>query len=867
MDGTQYNDLFGLGASGTPGGTAGTSPVSLDVIQEFQVVVAPYDVRMSGFTGGGINAITRSGTNDYSGSAYYYGRSESFVGVSPTAARTKLNAFSESLTGFRIGGPVSKDRLFFFASGELARRTEPVTNTTLESVTGIREAADQIKSILISKYGYDPGSYDSFDALRPSAKIFLRFDYNLSDAHKLTARFNYVDANQDNTGRFSNQLGFSDRVYKLNNKTFAPVVQLTSTFGNTMSNELILGFTSIRDHRIPASTAFPSVRINFDANNNIRAGGDEFSQANQLDQDIFEFTNNFSMYMGEHIFTFGTHNEFFRFSNLYIANQTGYYEFATPADFLAGKISLYNYSYAYNGDNALAAKFNAVQLGGYVQDEWTASSTLKATIGLRIDVPVFPDKPSYNAKIDSMFSPLGLGTNKVPSGMLLFSPRIGLNWNVNGDRSLQIRGGAGLFTGRIPYVWISNQYGNTGVEFGRVSASNPTFQLEADPNNQPRPGKTTVLSPVKTTEVDLTDADFKMPQILRFNAAIDHALLYGLTGTLEAIYSRSINDITYQDLNLVPAASQVNPRYTGVRILMTKRDATNFTNIVLMKNTDRGYTYNLTAQVQGTLPFGLFTNLAYTYTRSKDLNSVVASQAYSQYRYNPVQTNPNEPTLATSNFEIRGRLMFAVSYSFKYFTNFSTTVAMFYNGQSGRPYSYTYNGNINGDGASTNDLLYIPVAGEVQAMKMGTTKTTSSKTYFVADPAMNANFEDFINADSYLSSHRGQIMERNALREPFVHMLDMKLTQEVPVIAGHRVEVSLDILNVLNLLSRNWGWVNTVSSQNASILTYTKTTGDAVDVFKFIKAKDVNGNPKNDFYAPDDIASRFQMQLGVRYSF
>ncbi|MDP4194695.1 MAG: carboxypeptidase regulatory-like domain-containing protein [Bacteroidota bacterium] len=875
LDGTQYNDLFGLGSSGTPGGTAGTTPISLDAIQEFQVVIAPYDVKMSGFTGGGINAITRSGTNNFSGSAYYLGRNQNFTGYKPDASRAKYGSFTDYTTGFRLGGPVLKDKLFFFVSGELGRRTEPIYNTVLNLTPALAATADRAKAQAI-KYGYNPGSYDETDALRPSNKLFLRFDYNLSDEHKLVARLNYVDAAQDNLGRSSNQLGFSDRNYEMNSKTFSPVLQLTSTFSNTMTNELTLGYTSIRDHRVPESTAFPSIRIN-DGSNNIRLGGEEYSQANQLDQDIFEFTDNFTYYMGSHVFTIGTHNEFFKFRNLYIANQDGYYLFNSIADFEAGKIAQYQLSYANNGDRELAAKFNAIQFGAYVQDEWTVTPNFKATLGLRIDIPTFPDDPAYNAKFDAQFGSLGLGTNKVPSGKILFSPRLGLNWDASGDRSLQVRGGIGLFTGRIPYVWISNQYGNTGVEFTRLNVNNPAGLVfgksgagfnTLDPLMQPKEGMAG-LSAIKTSEVDVTDKDFKMPQILRINGAVDKTLPFGLTGTVEAIYSKSINDMVYQDLNLKADPTLANPAFSGNRVMYSSTKVnSNFTNVVLMKNTSDGFSYSLTGQVQGTLPFGVFLNAAYTYNRSKDLNSVTSSQAYSNYQYNPVQTDPNSPTLATSNFEIRHRIMFAVSYGFEYFSNYKTTVSLFYNGQSGRPYSYTYASSVNGDGANTNDLLYIPTADEVSKMNMGKTQTTGGKTFFVADPTMNANFEKFIESDDYLNSHRGQIMERNSLREPWVNMLDLKLSQEVALFANHKVELSLDILNVLNLLKRDWGWVNTIPNQNYSVLSYTKTTGDSKDVYGFTQAKDVvTKNPKNDFFSPDDLASRFQFQLGIRYAF
>ncbi|MGE5398893.1 MAG: TonB-dependent receptor [Ignavibacteriales bacterium] len=871
IDGTQYNDLFGLGSSGTPGGQAGTTPISLDAIQEFQVVIAPYDVRQGGFTGGGINAVTRSGTNRYTGSIYGYFRNQNFIGYSPDNLKAKIAEFNEYQSGVRVGGPIMKDKLFFFFNGEFSRRTDPADNLSLTqggSLGSKDSAASAMRNILINNYGYNPGDYGSLSTKRPSTKLFLRFDYNISDAHKLTLRHNYVDASDQKTARSLAVLEFSDRMYQFNSSTNSTVLQLSSTFSNTMANELIAGYTRIRDTRDPSGRPFPSLLVKTAIPGfTLRAGAEEFSQANQLDQDIFEITDNFSYYTGNHVFTVGTHNEFYKFRNLFIRNLNGYYEFNNLTDLQNGNPSRYQLSYSTTGDPKEAAHFNALQLGLYAQDEWTVTPNFKLTLGLRVDVPTFPDAPAFNPIIDTVFvQRLGYGfeTNKVPSGKLLFSPRFGFNWDVFGERSTQVRGGAGIFTGRIPYVWISNQYGNTGVEFGRIDLSTGKglpagFKFNADPNSQVKN-----LTAIKQTEVDVTDENFKMPQVLRFNAAVDHQLPYGLTGTLEAIYSKSVNDLTYADVNVKPLGttfkSGADDPGRPIYASGTNGYSSAFTNVILMKNTNEGYQYNLTAQVQGTLPMGLYTNVAYTYTRAKDLNSTVSSQAFSQWRFNPIDMNPNSPVLATSNFEVRNRILVALSYSLEFLKDFKTTVSVFYNGQSGLPFSYTYDGDINGDGQTSNDLIFVPNnATNAAEIQVGSIKTTGTTKTFVPDPSMAQALESYILRDNYLKEHRGQIMERNGANVPWAHQVDLRIVQDIPVIAGHQFEISLDILNLPNLLKSNWGWVKSVPNQNDSVIKYLGNDSAGKPVFSF--------RDKSDPFQNDNLSSRWQMQLGARYSF
>lgn len=862
IDGTQYNDLFGLGTTGAPGGQAFTNPISLDAIQEFQVVIAPYDVRYGGFTGGGVNAITRAGTNNFSGSAYYFGRNQNFVGISPDALRAKLSKFTEYQTGFRIGGPILKDKMFFFLNGELTKRNSPTSQISLtqSSVKNAETLAIDFANILKNQYGYNPGSYSDMTLERPSGKLFARLDFNISDNHKLTLRDNYVNASDDITGLSITNLIFSSRNYKFKSTTNSAAAQLMSTFGNNMSNEFIVGYTTIRDKREIPGSPFPQIDVRQFSNLTLSAGTEQFSGANKLNQDIIEITDNFSYLWGNHVFTIGTHNEFFKFFNLFVRNYYGYYVFDNLDSLRNGHPTSYEHSYSPTGDPEPAAKFNAVQLGGYIQDEWRVSPNLKLTLGVRVDVPSFPDKPATNDSVAKYFGSLGYGTDIVPKSKLLFSPRVGFNYDVMGDRSTLLRGGVGIFTGRIPYVWISNQYGNTGILLNETTGDKTTPFI-TDVTKIPVAGSKGV-SASKRAEINLSDPDLKMPQLLRFNLGFDKQLPFDFVGTVELLYSKSINDMIYQDANIGKATGNL---YDGRPIYTKPVSSANFTRVMVIKNTSKGYQYSLSVQLQRQgFKDGVYANVGYTYGRAFDQNSVVSSQARSQYRFNPIDGDPNDPKLTRSNFEVRHRLFVALSYIAQFAENWNTTFSLFINGQSGRPFAYTYSGDINKDGHDGNDLIYIPK--DKNDIYLGSIDKTTKA--FVSASASNYDALDrYIGRDDYLKDHRGEIAERNSNVEPWFTEVDLRIAQNIPIFASHSFELTLDLLNVLNLLNPDqWGWVKTVNYTD-NLITYV---GDGkvnagtpqektVQVFSF---KD-KPNP----YQKDNILSRWQMQLGIRYSF
>ncbi|MEO8231323.1 MAG: TonB-dependent receptor, partial [Ignavibacteriota bacterium] len=651
----------------------------------------------------------------------------------------------------------------------------------------------------------------------------------------------------------NNALSFNTFAYRIRNVTNSTVLQVNSNFSNNLTNELILGFTSIRDRRAGITANTPEVRVTRE-DATLIAGPDRFSSANELDQDVFELSDNFSAYLGNHVLTVGTHNEFFTFRNLFVRSFYGYYEFNTLTDLQNETPNYYQRQFSQDPNvDKPSARFSVNQLGFYIQDEWTVVPKFKLTFGVRADIPFLPTEPAYNDSVAKYFT--GYSTSHVPTGNVMFSPRLGFNWDVFGDRSLQVRGGAGIFTGRPAYVWMSNNFGNSGkliAEVNQASGGNVVFSI--DPYNQPGVGDPGTGAPNLKSEIDLVDPNFKWPQILRANLGVDKQLPWDIIGTVEFMYSKSINDLIYEKLNLgqntttIPGENRT--RYSGTQ------SYNNFFDVLLLKNTDQGYQYNFSVQLQRNVPMGLSFNTAYTYGVSKDINSVLSSQAQSQIRYNPIYNNPNNPPLTTSSFDLGHRGFVSVSYTHEFFTNSPTTVSAYYNIQSGRPFSYTVNGDLNNDGLNGNDLFYVPVGADdilVGALTGGA---------YVENASQKAELIAFIDNDEYLSSHKGQISERNAARNPYNDDLDLRISQAFGIPNLGRFELSLDIINVFNLVNSEWGWFQTTPQDTYTIVTLNGTDpASGKPIYRFSKPA------TNTAWSPSDYLSRWQMQLGLRYSF
>ncbi len=872
IDGAVNNDLFGLSASGTPGGQAEVPAISLEALQEIQLLVAPYDIRQGGFTGGGVNAITKSGSNSFNGSAFFSTRTEDWIGDGPNDSPFGL--FEDDQLGFSVGGPIVKDKAFFFVSYENREKQQgqgwAVRPDGDESGSGVNfgrfDEATRFRNALINNYGYDPGGFE--ETLRPieSDNFFARFDFNINDKNRLTVRHNYVDATNliNSSGSFTYRLPNNSYVFP--NETNSTVIQLNSTFGD-FYNEFRVGFQTIKDRRQFVGDPFPWIEIeNLPGGGEFEAGSERFSTQNALDQDILEITNDLTFFRGNHTITIGTHNELFSFDNLFIRENFGAYQFNSIDDFENGIVEQYDISVSATSDPQQSAKFDVQQLGFYIGDQWAINPDFQLTMGLRLDIPLLPDTPTRNPQSESIARFLdnpsenpnaqtatGLRTDEIADGNLLWSPRVGFNWDVNGDSKQQLRGGVGIFSGRTPYVWISNQFSNTGIEFTRLRArfrgDGPRLPFNPDPFNQPLLDELTEFGVTPATnEIDLMDPDFEYPQLLRWNLAYDRDLeFWGLIGSAELIWSQTQNDIVYQDLNRVPqrdANGNVLRQFDG-RTLYEQQDPS-LTNVIFLTNADDGEQFNLNVKVERPFQDGWYTMLSYTHGKSDSINDGNSSQAYSNWRFLPTR-DPNFPEETTANFEVEHRINAIVSYNVDWGAGWDTNFALYYNAQSGQPYSTVFNGDVNGDGETGNDLFYVPASADEVIIVNGTWED------------LNA----YIEADEGLRNARGSIVERNASREPWRRQLDFSAAVGLKV-RNYKFALTIDILNFLNIFDDEAGKAEYVNFGN-------------IQVGRFLGLDDETGKPTyllfNTVFSPenrftlDNLRSRWRGKLGLRFTF
>ena len=836
IDGAVNNDLFGLARQGTPGGQANTQPISLDAVSELQLVVAPYDVRQSGFSGGGINVITRSGSNDFSGTAYLYSRNEGLVGDGIN--EVPIATFFDRQRGASVGGPLARNRAFFFANVDSQRRETPV-GYSIDGTSGVdfgRLAdAQRITQIARSRYGYDvPGGFGEIIRGNPNDKFFVRADVNLSTGQRLSVRHNYVSGTADVGSQSNFRYRFTDNFYLFESETNSTVAQLDSTFGNAV-NQARISVQRIRDRRGPRTAPFPQVTIDLEGGEEIRFGTEQFSTANLLDQDIIEIHNDLTWVRGRHQFTIGTHNELFKFRNLFIRDNFGVYEFTSPELFEQGLAQSYSYSFSRTSDPRQAAEFWVYQLGFYAGDQWRVRDDLSLTYGVRLDAPVFPETPTANPLVEQLY---GRGTDVVPATRN-WSPRIGFNYDLSRDMDVrqQVRGGLGLFHGRTPYVWLSNQYSNTGNEFQRIRVffnPNNRIPFSPDPDNQP-----TDIGSASTNEINLVDPDYRFPQLLRGNLAYDRDLgFFNLVGSVELLFSKTVRDIDYRNLNIVESGSAPDgrPRFTRLH-----RD---FSNVVLLTNTGEGSSWTVATKLDKRFSDNWFMSASYLYGESRAVNDGGSSQATSNWRYNYHPGNPNAVPLAVSNFSPGHRFNLSGSYRIPAGRT-GVSLAAYYNAYQGRPYSYLDGSDSNGDGTRGNDLLYVPRAGEVTVT--------------------NGSYEDLMR---FLSDGcevtPGAILPRNACRGPWVHALDFRVGIDVPV-GRNEVEVFFDVQNLVNAFSSASGLVEFAFFQNLQPVRSSVDPGTG----RYVYSLNTPARPgfTGDRFARDDLRSRWQAQIGLRYSF
>ena len=852
IDGAVNNDVFGIAATGTPGGQAGTQPVSLDAIEEIQLVVSPYDVRQGGFSGGGINAITKSGTNTLAGTGYYFGRNQSLVGripalatpTTPDPADTAIGQFRDQQFGFSVGGPLIQNRAFLFGNVDWGRKKTP-TGYSASGTSGQRWGApgnvEQALEIARRRYDYDPGSRDEFSKPNNSTKVFVRADLNVTPRQQLTLRTNYIDAHTRIGFPSTTQYLMPTNFYDFADKTSSTVGQLNSTFASSV-NELRITYQRIRDNRADATgqRPFPMVQVDFADGTNVRFGSESSSQANKLNQNITEFTDDFTFARGRHTMTIGTHNEFLKFYNLFIQNRYGNYRFSSLSNFDAGVAQSFTSNYSNTSNPLEAAQFAVRQFGAYAGDQWRLSPAFTVTYGVRVDVPRFPDKPHANPLAAAEF---GLRTDAVPSPAM-WSPRAGFNWDVSGGsgKRQQLRGGGGIFSGRTPYVWLSNQYAMTGVDFTNLSVNfnaGNAVPFVADPFNQPR---TVVGGLTGRQTINLIDPDYKYPEIVRGNLAYDREIAFRLIGTAELLVSRNVNDIFYQNLNYVPAGSLPDGRLT-----YAKKDQ-NLNDVILLTNTPRGNSWTATFKVERPFANGFFASGSYLYNRAKSVNDGTTSVARSNWAFGSfVNYDVNNPPLATSDYETGHRVTLTAAIPIPITSRVRSVASVYYNGQSGQPYSISFNGDANGDGVTTNDIAFVPASPDQVVVINGTWDQ------------LNA----YIDNDCTMRRHRGTIPIRNSCHSPWINSLDFRYAVTVPTGGKTKVELTMDAFNFLNLVNKEWGWSFYPTLNSPIPIGYAglnPTTGKETLNLSTIASPTFQGT-----FNRDDLRSRWQMQWGLRF--
>jgi hypothetical protein len=941
VDGSYFNNSFGLGVTtGGIGDRTGVAPISLEAIEQVQVSVAPYDVRQGSFTGAGVNTVTRSGTNSFTGSVYRRQRNESYVGTDAAGQTVNPGTFTTYVTGTWAGGPIVQNKLFAFGAFEKQDDTRPLTTFTSNPggapVTGntTRVNASDLSALsnyLQQNFNYTTGPFDNITKKTPAKPWMIKGDYNVNSANKVTFRYNQLDSSSDVPQSGSSSLGTSRQTgttqflsyansnYSILENLRSGIGEWNSVFG-TSTNNLLIGYTKQDESRAQISL-FPFVVIGAGDGSALTSFGSEpFTPFNLLYYHTFQAQDSVTLFKKNHSITFGGNIEKFHSDNSFYFGLQSAYSYNTLADFYTDangylanpnrtvspvQLSIFQVKYLLQPGQTQPPlqPLDVVYGGGYIQDEWRPKSNLTVTAGLRVDAPHFGNTAFDNPAADSLTfrdqdgSPVKYNTGALPATTAYWSPRVGLNWDVNGDQATQVRGGSGLFSGKPPYVWISNQIGNTGVLYGFAQTNNTTaFPFNPSPDKyKPAPTGAAAAS----YELDVTDQGFRFPQTWRNNIGVDRKLPWGLVGTLDYMYNRDLNAPVYINANL-PAAEGA---YTGVddrpRWVATAPGAAlapgiavalpacasagqtgpcfqrlnnavgnQITASYVIKNESQNRSWNFSGALSKAMSHGLSFKGGFNYGVSKSLVEPSSTAGSSWGSANPITFDPNNPALAYSTNSPGKRIFLAANYTAQYFSWGATTLSVFYDGHTNGNISYVFSGDANGDGVSGNDLIYIPKDTSEMNFKP---LTVNGKTFSPADQA--AAFEQLIESDNYLSSHRGQYAERNAVFLPVVNRVDLSLTQDVfHKISGrrHAGQIRLDITNFGNLLNHNWG----VGQRLVNNQILTSPSADAQGRLTY-NLQTANGNlitsplqtTANLSSIPSSPSDVYIMMLSFRYTF
>ncbi len=918
LDGSYFNNSFGLDDP-APGGQANAEPVPFDAVEQVHVSVVPFDVREGGFTGAGINTVTKSGTNQYKASLYSYYRNESFLGNEVRGEKIIADpSLSYSQNGFTASGPIISDKLFFFINGEIERREDPGANFVAdrdgnlvfgESRVSATEM-DKISKRMKDVYGYDTGPYEDYFHETQNEKLLLKLDWNINENHNASLRYNYLDARRDlpphafvlsynNTGRGPNSssLPFKNSGYEINNQINSFAFELNSRF-DRFANRFFASYNQFRDFRDPFSVDFPTIEIGEDGRTYTTLGHEPFSIHNILDTDVWQFTNNFSYFYDKHVITAGINVELFSFFNSFNIFRHGFFQNA-PEDFGTTYKTMADFYAATSPDSATQTDFLGMrgigpykgefidvgQFALYAQDEFKLKDNLNLSAGLRVDMPKYSTEPIDNpysrglTTLDENGNAEEVDQSKLPDATLLFSPRIGFNWDVNRDRSLQVRGGTGIFTGRLPFVWIGNVISNPGANPNLYDPAPWAVTNVGPDDNKTQDGSVLRQSFDLNAMID----DFKWPQVWTTNLAIDHKLPFGMLGTVEFLYGKDINAIYVRNADLSPSQGTVTndgrPFYGDYTFYDEDAGDPDPENaelnggdfgagVYVIDNTDKGYNFNISATLRKNFDNGISSLISYNYMDAK--NTLRSTEIASVlFQSNPTSGNPNKPELGYSEFGNRHRFIGAANYRIDWMEDFATSIGLFfeyaegnrYVYAGGNRYSFIYSGDVNGDSWGGNDLIYIP---ENQNKINLVDKTDGSGNVTETAAQQWNRLDAFIEQDDYLSEHRGEIAERFGAVNPWFLNIDLRIKQDFYLdFSGHKhtFQLSLDILNLPNFINSDWGIRQFASPAATSPLTlvgWDRPTN--TPMFNFT-------GPDETYIDDPSEYSRWRMQLGLRYYF
>ena len=914
VDGANFNNNFGL-SSNLPGGG---NPISIDAIEELQVVISPYDVRQTNFIGGGVNAITKSGTNTFKGTAYVYHKNENMQGDTVygeqiAGARDKNRS---TTYGFTLGGPIVKNKLFFFVNAEYIQ-VPSIVNRWKGSVDGVSDPDNYISRTKLSdlervsnyvkdKYGYDTGSWTSFPANESNMKILARIDWNINQQHKLALRYNYTKNNVWNSPngtsmdggtrgasyRMSkNSMSFVNSMYSMQNLVNTWSLDLNSRLTDNLSNQFLATFSKLDDIRGTNSDEFPFIDIQDGEGDNYMALGYElFTWNNAVHNTVANVKDDLTWYLGKHKVTGGVSFEYQMADNAYMRNGTGYYRYKTLDDFFNGAApEVVCLTYGYDGEQNPAARVQFYKAGIYAQDEWNATDRFKLTYGVRMDGLFFnnSDLMTNQAIYNLTYYPRAynyqethIDTGKWPTAKVTFSPRVGFTWDVFGNKSLKVRGGTGLFSGRLPLVFFTNMPTNGGMvqyqaqinaknakakgfsmdEFvgGLVTDENGKATISALMNKLAQLGYPTTISPEDGTipsAVNGVDPKFKMPQVWKTSLAFDYTFptSFPFSITAEGIFNKTINAVSISDWSIKNVAGFA--RFNGAdNRPIYPADFRTGTKAFVLENTSKGYGWSANVTLNMQPIEGLSLMAAYTHTVSKEITGMPGSAAESAFTYVPTNEGPNYIKLHNSQYVTPDRVVASATHHDKSGNHYSLIYEAW---KGGANYSYMLTNDMNGDGYNY-DALYIPTDEQV-----------NKGEFRFASQDDATRFMDYVHNDSYLSKHQGEYAEGYSVYSPWVHRIDLSYKHDFSVMIGkskNTLQLSFDLKNLLNLFNSKWGVAKYMNSAitDGRILKYEGK--DEAGYATFSTPSYISGNTET--WTPSrSLAQCWYASIGIKYLF